>query len=118
MQLRFVDTDAQLHETPLLAVPVTRGADASSGVLAALDEHLGGAVRRALTSGDMRGRDGDEVLLYGGDAGPDRVVLLGVGEADDVDAEKIRRLAGRAVRAAEKIRLESVSVVLLSLIHI
>lgn len=112
MQLRFVDTDAQLHETPLLAVPVPRGADASSGVLAALDEHLDGAIRRALTSGDMRGKDADEVLLYGGDSGPTRVVLLGVGEADDVDAEKVRRLAGRAVRAAEKIRLESVSVVL------
>lgn len=112
MQLRFVDTDAQLHETPLLAVPVTRGADASSGVLADLDEHLGGAVRRALTAGDMRGRSGDEVLLYGGDTGPARVVLLGMGEVDEVDAEKVRRLAGRAVRAAEKIRLESVSVVL------
>ncbi len=111
MQLRFVATDAATHETPLLAVPVIKGADASSGVLAALDDALGGSVRRVLDSEDMRGASGDELVLYGS-SGPHRVVLLGVGEASKLDAETVRRFAARAVRAAERVRVTSVAVVL------
>jgi len=112
MQLRFVDTDVTTHETPLLAVPIAEGADVASGPLAGLDGALAGAVGRALSSGDMRGRAGDEVVLYGAGTGPARVILLGVGTAGKVDAEGIRRMAGRAVRAAEKLRLASVSILL------
>jgi leucyl aminopeptidase len=112
MQLRFVDTDVTTHETPLLAVPIAEGADAASGPLAGLDAALAGAVGRALSSGDMRGRAGDEVVLYGAGTGPARVILLGVGTAGKVDAEGVRRMAGRAVRAAEKLRLASVSILL------
>jgi leucyl aminopeptidase len=112
MQLRFVDTDVTTHETPLLAVPIAEGADVASGPLAGLDAALAGAVGRALSSGDMRGRAGDEVVLYGAGTGPARVILLGVGTAGKVDAEGVRRMAGRAVRAAEKLRLASVSILL------
>ncbi|MDX1647578.1 MAG: leucyl aminopeptidase [Longimicrobiales bacterium] len=112
MQLRFVDSEPRAHETPLLAIPVPVGSDASSGALASVDELLGGDVADALASGDMRGKEGDAVVLRGDGEGPSRVVLLGMGEPEEVSAEKIRRFAGRAVRAAEELRLASVSVVL------
>ncbi len=112
MQLRYVETDAASCSAPLLAVGVVEGADAGSGLLARLDEALGGAVARALDSGDMRGKRGDEVRLYGPEGGADRVVLLGLGKADEVDAEAVRRMAGRAVRAAEAFRLEGLAIAL------
>jgi leucyl aminopeptidase len=112
MQLRFVDSDAPSFETPLLAVGVTQGTTAPAGTLAELDRAFSGAVGRVLASGDMRGRDGDEVMLYGSADGPARVVLLGVGKADDIDAERIRRLAGSAVRSAERLRLDRVAICL------
>lgn len=111
MQLRFVDTEATAHETPLLAVPVTKGADGSSGNLGALDEAMDGAVARVLSSDDMNGRDADEVVLYTS-GGPERIVLLGVGDASKLDAEKVRRFAARAVRVAERLRVTSVAVAL------
>ena len=111
MQLRFVDTDAATYETPLLAVPVVKGSDGSTGVLADVNERLGGTVSRLLASGEMRGAESDEVVLYG-EAGPSRVVLLGVGDAGSLDAEKVRRFAARAVRVAEKVRVTGVAVVL------
>jgi len=110
MQLRYVDSDVHTHETPLLAVAITEEADASSSNLAALDQHLSGALARALASGDMRGRRSDELVLFGDGGGPSRVVLLGVGKAASVDAEGIRRMAGRAVRAAERFRIDAVSI--------
>jgi len=112
MQLRFVDADAHTHDTPLLAVPVVEGGDARTGVLSSLDAHLTGAVGRAIDSGDMKGKSSDEIVLYREGGGSRRVLLLGVGPAADVDVETIRRFAGRAVRAAERLRLGALSVVL------
>jgi len=112
MRLRYVDADARTLDTPLLAVGVTEAADPASGLLADLDGALGGAVLRALEAGDMKGKAGDETLLYGAGGGPARVVLLGLGKAAKVDTEKVRRMAGRAVRTAERLRLESVAIAL------
>ena len=112
MQVRYVDAEASEHETELLAVAVTRGATASDGQLGRLDAALGGAVGRVLDTGDMQGRAGDEVVLYGGPSGPRRVLLLGVGKAEEVTPEIVRRLGGRAVRAAERLRLQQVAILL------
>jgi leucyl aminopeptidase len=91
-------------------VGVAEGVTAPQGFLARLDEHLGGAVARALRSGDLRGKARDEVVLFGSeDAGPRRVALLGVGKAEAFDAEQVRRLAGRAVRLAERLGLDAVA---------
>lgn len=111
MQLRYIDAEPHAHATPLLAVGVPEDTDPSEATLGALDRLLGGTVRRVLESGDMRGRPADEVVLLGSGEGPARVVLLGMGKPDKVDAEVLRRFAGRAVRVAERLRLESVSIV-------
>jgi leucyl aminopeptidase len=112
MRLRYVDADPRSVVTPMLAVGVTEGADPASGLLADLDATLAGAVRRAFAAGDMRGKSGDETVLYGAEDGPARVVLLGMGKADKVDAEGVRRFAGRAVRTAERLRLDAVAIAL------
>jgi leucyl aminopeptidase len=112
MQLSYVDANAKSHPTPLLAVAVCEEADAQSGVLADLNTMLGGAVERVLVAGDMKGRTGEETLLYAGDGGPERVVLLGIGKAAKIDAETIRRMAGAAVRCAERLRIDSLSITL------
>ena len=112
MQLSFIDAAPAGHETPLLAVGVTEEADASSPTLMDLDRALDGAVSRAMTSGDMRGRAADQVVVYGPAGGPERIVLLGLGQAESVEPELIRRMAGRAVRAAEGLRLEAVAICL------
>jgi len=117
VQVRYVDTPPQSHTTKLLACAVTQGSTASIVELAALDDALGGAITRAFASGDMKGRKSDEALLYGADAGADaggagprRVLLLGIGKAEEVDVETVRRMAGRAVRAAERLGVDHVSV--------
>jgi leucyl aminopeptidase len=110
MQLRYADSEAKGHVTPLLAVGVLQDTEAPEGALAEFDEALGGAVARTLSSGDMRGRLKDESLLYGVGGGPDRVLLLGVGDRERVDLETVRRFAARAVRVAERLGLATVSI--------
>ncbi len=110
MQPRYVDSDAPSHATALLAVAVVKGTAEAEGSLAPLDAALNGAVARALASGDMKGRAKDEVVLCGIEGGPDRVLLLGVGAADELDPESVRRFAARAVRVAERLGITLLSV--------
>ena len=112
MQVRYVEAEAAEHPTELLAVAVTQGTGSAEGHLEALDAALGGAVARVLAAGDMQGRASDEVVLYGPEAGPKRVLLLGVGRADELAPEVVRRMAGRAVRAAEKLRVQQLAILL------
>jgi len=58
----------------------------------------------------MKGRAKDEVVLYGIEGGPDRVLLLGVGASDELDPESVRRFAARAVRVAERLGITLLSV--------
>jgi leucyl aminopeptidase len=99
------------HPAALLAVPVFDGeTEAVPTRLAALDEAGGGLVERAFGLGDVRSGAEDRCLLAPAlREGPSRLLLLGVGSADKFDAEAARRFAGRAVREAERLRVESVS---------
>ncbi|HUF75749.1 MAG TPA: leucyl aminopeptidase [Longimicrobiales bacterium] len=112
MQVRYVEAEAAEHPTELLAVAVTQGTASAVGHLESLDGALAGAVGRVLQAGDMQGLRSDEVLLYGGGAGPQRVLLLGVGRAGELTAEIVRRMAARAVRAAERLRTQHLSILL------
>ena len=109
MQLRYVDSDLLSHATPLLAVGVSEGTVDAEGSLGRLDKALKGALGRALGSGDMKGSPKDEVVLYGGELGPERVLLLGIGAAHEVDGEAVRRFGARAVRVAERLGITSLS---------
>jgi leucyl aminopeptidase len=93
-------------ETPLLAVAVFEG-DAVDPAAAALDQALGGAI--AGVRADLRGREGDTLVLYpaAGAISAQRVLLVGVGKADAVTAERLRRAGGTLARQAAKLRAAS-----------
>ena len=111
MLVRYVDVEPLKHETPMLTVGVLEGTETLTGWLAILDTALGGAIRRVFSSGDFRGKSSDELVLYGsGNTGFRRLLLLGLGQSDRLDWESVRRMAGRAIRVAERMRLESLSI--------
>ena len=119
MRLRYIEDQTEAPDTPLLALAVVEGGDAANVYLSGRDGAIRRAVAAAMEMGDVTGKTSDEVVLYGGEHGPVRVVLLGIGKGDDLDAETLRRFAGRAVRVAERLKLESLAISLdLSLIHI
>ena len=88
------------HETPLLALALTRGPLPAS--LAALDEQTGGAIGRVLSSGDFTGKRDETAVLY--PSGPAaRVLLIGLGKAEEVDRGAIRRAAAIAAKRARSL---------------
>jgi leucyl aminopeptidase len=88
------------HETPLLALALTRGPLPAS--LAALDKQTGGAIGRVLSSGDFTGKRDETAVLY--PSGPaSRLLLIGLGETEEVDRGAIRRAAAIAAKRARSL---------------
>ncbi|HEX3233661.1 MAG TPA: leucyl aminopeptidase [Gemmatimonadales bacterium] len=85
------------HETPLLAIAVTRGGLPPS--LAELDKASGGAIERLFSSGDFSGKRDESALVYppGKVA---RVLFVGLGKPDEVTRGSIRRAASVAAKRA------------------
>ncbi|MEX0856225.1 MAG: leucyl aminopeptidase [Gemmatimonadota bacterium] len=112
MQVRLTEGDPLSIETPLLAIPVFREEGALFDAAQRADQLLDGALARAKSAGDFRGTDDEALLLYrpGSEgSGPVRFLFLGMGNAEGVDEESIRKLAARAVRQAESRRLTSLA---------
>ncbi|MFL5512071.1 MAG: leucyl aminopeptidase [Gemmatimonadales bacterium] len=88
------------YETPLLAIALGRGKLPQS--LNALDKATGGALARVFSSGDFVGKKDEVAVLY--PTGPAaRVLLVGLGKADEIDRAMIRRAAAIAAKRARSI---------------
>jgi len=106
MAFETILTDArpETHATPLLVVVVPRGDRPAS--LAPLDAALGGALGRLYASGDFAGKRDELGLLYGGGSAA-RVLALGIGDAEKVDAGAVRRAAATGAKRARVLGVPS-----------
>lgn len=110
MNVKLANQDPLSVASPLLALLLFEEVVELDEVLAATDRLTGGRLKRAVDRGDMRGKKEEVLLLFPEDAsGPERILLVGAGKSDELDAEVLRRVAGRAVRVAEGLRLEKLS---------
>ena len=111
MDVQLLTTDPSGHVCPLLVIPVFEGEEKDVPPrLRDLDSRLGGALATVWGLGDVRTGPKDQVTVSaGGSEGPARVLLLGVGPAGEFDAEAAQRFAGRAVREAERLRVDSLA---------
>ena len=83
------------YQTPMLAIAVARGTLPPS--LAELDRGAGGALQRLTSAGDFGGKRDETALIYpSGPAG--RILLVGMGKAEEVNRSAIRRAASVAAK--------------------
>jgi leucyl aminopeptidase len=99
------------HVTPLLVLPVFDRDAALSGLTADIDARTGGAIRRLLERGDFRGRKDETMVLYPreGEVAAERILLVGLGKAEDYTVERLRRAVGSAIRVAERMGIPSLA---------
>jgi len=114
MNLEFSQGPLSELRTPLLAVPVVEGG-AQGDVFREASDLLGGLPERLLTSGDFRGKRDQELLLFrGGEDGIERILLVGIGKLEELEAESLRRAGGTAAKAAARLRVDRLT----SLLHL
>ena len=87
-------------DTPLLAIAVARGGLPAS--LATLDQATGGALGRLFAAGDFSGKKDETALLYPPGAAA-RVLLVGLGQAEEISRSSIRRAAATAAKRARSV---------------
>ena len=106
MRVTVENNDPATARADLLAVPLLQTADSAPQLprrLSALDRALGGQIRALLASGDFRGKSGETLMLFPGDAAAARRgLLVGLGAAGAAKPEAFRRAAGAAVVQASR----------------
>jgi len=82
----------------------------ANGAVAEINQALSGQLVRAATEEGFRGKvDQTFVIHTHGRLPASRVVLVGTGPRERMDAEALRQAAGRGVKAAQKLRARSVA---------
>ena len=100
-------------DTPLLVVALA-SSEALPATLSSVDNALGGAIGRTLSRRDFRGGRDELLHLSGGEAGVQRVLLVGLGKGDD-RVTSLRRAATLAARRANGMGVGSLSFLAASL---
>ncbi len=92
------------YEADCVIVNSFEGVTEPGGATGAVDKALGGDISRLLASGDFTGKQGTSALLYtGGRLPAPRVLVVGLGKAEDFDAHAARRAAALAIQEVGKL---------------
>ena len=95
-------------ETPLLAIAVPQGTSLLAS-LVDLDRAAGGALARALGTGDYKGKR-DETLVVYADGKAQRILLVGVGKAGEITRSALRRAAAVGAKRARGLGVTALAV--------
>ncbi len=103
MEFVVKSAKAATQKTATLILPL--GEDRSLGSVAqSVDSASGGALGAALKRGDIQGKAGQTLLLHGlPNLKAERVLLVGIGKADELDSRQWRKVANAALAAIKSL---------------
>ncbi len=112
MKIGVEQGDISGVHTDAIVVNLFEGVTAPGGATGAVDGALGGAIGALIGAGDIRGKLGELTLVHSLDrlASP-RVVVVGLGKADDLSVDKLRDLAGDLARYLRGLRVKSAATI-------
>jgi len=112
MKVEVKQGDVTSFVTPLLVVNLFKGVKHPGGATDAVDKALGGAISKALAAGEMEGKLGETLLFHtDGKIPAERVLVVGLGEAEKFGPEEARRAAASAIWAAEKLSIKEMATI-------
>src|SRR5512136_2226713 len=83
-----------------------------TGAVGAVDQALGGAIKALLLGGDLKGKLNKTAVLYPRGVIPaQRVIVVGIGKAQDLTLDKVRQAAGTAAKKARELGCKSIATV-------
>jgi len=100
-------------ERDALVVAVAEDEERLKGVAAKVDRKLNGQLKKLREWKEVKGKLGEVTVVHTlGLMQPRRIALVGLGKRKELDAEKVRRSIGSAVKALNKIGCEHIAVAL------
>ena len=98
MQIRVVSDQPWEVGADVLVVPIVGAEPAFEGPLDELDRRSGGELRTLATFGELKSRRFTTALAAAGELPVRRILVVGAGEADELDRETVLRIAAAAER--------------------
>ncbi|MGD2079117.1 MAG: leucyl aminopeptidase [Chloroflexota bacterium] len=103
MKVTVEQGSIQAFQADTIVVNLFAGVKTPSGATGAIDEALDGAISELIEEGDVSGNAGECAVLYPrGAIQAKRVIVVGLGTAEEFDLEGVRRAAATAARQARK----------------
>lgn len=95
-----------------LIVNLFEGVTAPGGATGAVDKALGGMISDLVAGGDFKGKAGEVAVLYPrGAAAARRVLVVGLGKADNFNLEGARRASAAATKRARDLNAKQVATI-------
>ena len=113
MKLHVSGEKPERARVDALVLPVYTDGAASAAV-DAVDRKLGGVIDELRSSGEIKGREGEEQTLaaVNGKLGAKRVIVVGLGSRADITPASLSRYAGLGVRTAARRNAGTLAIVL------
>lgn len=105
MDIRVAQGSIAEQEVDCLIVNLFQGVTSPGGATASVDRSLDGAIARIIAGGDFTGEAGTSTLVYtNGNLPSPRVLVVGLGRADEFDIQGVRKAAAAAAKALCKLK--------------
>ncbi|MDI3281134.1 MAG: leucyl aminopeptidase [Bacillota bacterium] len=112
VEIGVLPAEIQQVEAEAVVVNLFQGVKHPGGATGAVDRALEGAIERLIAAGDFRGQLNETAVLYtGGKIRAPRVILVGLGEAEKFDLEKVRQVSAASARRARELGVRSLATI-------
>ncbi len=112
MQMKVVTRSLTQFGGDLIIVNLFEGVKEPGGATGTVDKALGGAIRRAVKSGQITGKLGETLVIQTlGRLGAGQVAVVGLGRSEKFGPNEVRKAAGAAALAARKAKARKVGTI-------
>ena len=112
MQVRVEAGDIAQLEADIIVVNLFEGVTQPGGGTGAVDQALDGAISELIGLGDIRGKRGELTTIHTrGKISSPRVLVAGLGKAEDFDIDAVRDLSANIVRHVRKPGISTIATI-------
>ncbi len=113
MDVQVSQGNIQDFDADTIIVNLFKGVTTPGGATGAVDKALDGGIGELINQGDLKGSSGQVATLYPRGAIPaQRVIVVGLGKADDFNIEGVRKAAASAIDQARKLNAKHVATII------
>lgn len=113
MEIKVVAGDIAQTEADAIVVNLFEGVEQPGGATGAVDKVLDGAITSLISRGEIKGKFEEVSIVHTFGRLPARIVaIVGLGNREDFDIDKIRRVAGQFCRVLRKLNCRKIATVL------